>query len=79
MGGSRGGGGQGVQTLPLPLDNYKAIGFLSNNGLDPLKNNKATKPVLKGVRALRDYFGPLWSQNLKVPFHQFLLVGLLEE
>ena len=33
----------------------------------------------KGVRALRGYFCPLWSQNLKVDFHQFLLIGLLEE
>ena len=33
----------------------------------------------KGVRALRGYFGPLWSQKLKVAFHQFRLVGLLEE
>ena len=31
------------------------------------------------MRALRGYFGPLWSQNLKVAFHQFRLVGLLEE
>ena len=30
----------------------------------------------KGVRAFRDYFGPLWSQYLKVAFHQFLLIGL---
>ena len=28
-----------------PLENYKNIGFLSNTGLDPLKNHKATKPV----------------------------------
>ena len=33
----------------------------------------------KGVRALRDYFGPLKSQKLKVAFHQFHLIGLLEE
>ena len=33
----------------------------------------------KGVRALRGYFGPLWSQKLKVAIHQFHLVGLLEE
>ena len=31
------------------------------------------------VRVLRGYFGPLWSQNLKVAFHKFLLTGLLEE
>ena len=34
---------------------------------------------MKGVRALRGYFGPLKSQKLKVAFHQFHLVGLLEE
>ena len=28
---------------PLPPENHKTIGFLSNTGLDPLKNNKATK------------------------------------
>ena len=32
-------GGQGVRK------NHKNIGFLSNTGLDPLKNNKTTKPV----------------------------------
>ena len=32
-----------------------------------------------GVHALRDKFGPLWGQNLKVTFHQFYLIGLLEE
>ena len=35
--------------------------------------------VDKGVHALRGFFGPLWSQNLKVAFHKFLLIGLLEE
>ena len=34
-------GGQGVWT-PL-LKNHKNIGFLSNTGLDYLKNHKATK------------------------------------
>ena len=33
----------------------------------------------KGVRALRGYFGPLWSQKLKVAFHQIHIVGLLKE
>ena len=33
----------------------------------------------KGVRALRDYFGPLWSEKLKTAFHQYLLIGLLDE
>ena len=29
----------------LPLENHKAIGFLSNTGPNPLKNHKATKPA----------------------------------
>ena len=33
----------------------------------------------KGVRALRGYFGSLLSQKLKIAFHQFLLIGSLEE
>ena len=33
----------------------------------------------KGGRALRGKFGPLWSQKLKVAFHQFHPIGLLEE
>ena len=37
-----GGGGQGSGPH---LKNYKIIGFLSNTGPDPLKNNKATKPA----------------------------------
>ena len=43
MGGSRGGGGQGVQT---PLKNYKNIGFPSNTPCSAYpKNYKATKPA----------------------------------
>ena len=38
MRGSRGDGGQGVQT---PLENHKAIGFMGNTGLDP----EAAKPT----------------------------------
>ena len=33
----------------------------------------------KGVRSLRGKFGPLWSQKLKVAFHHFHPIGLLEE
>ena len=33
----------------------------------------------KGVRALRGYFGPLGSHNLKVALHQILLIALLDE
>ena len=41
MGGSRGGTGG-----PDPsLKNRKTIGFLSNTGLAPQKNHKATKPA----------------------------------
>ena len=36
------GESQGVRTL---LENHKNIGFLSNTGLDPLLNHKATKPA----------------------------------
>ena len=42
MGGSRGGGGQGVRTTS---EKSHKIGFLSNTGPDPLKNHKATKPA----------------------------------
>ena len=43
MCGSRGGGGRGSGSLHLK--NHKNIGFLSNTGLDSLKNQKATKPA----------------------------------
>ena len=42
-------------------------------------SHRVTSGFIKGVRALRGYFGPLWSQKLKVAFHQFHLVSLLEE
>ena len=45
MHGSR-GGRQGGLEHPPPLENYKAIGFLSNTGSDPLENHKATKPAI---------------------------------
>ena len=40
-------GGKEVQTPPPPppLKNHKNIGFLSDTGLDPLKNHKATEPA----------------------------------
>ena len=41
MGGSR--GGQGVRT-PFPEKSHK-YRVISNTGLDPLKNHKATKPA----------------------------------
>ena len=40
-----GGAGQGVRT---PLENLKAIIFLSNTGSDPLENHKFTKPSGRG-------------------------------
>ena len=33
----------------------------------------------KGVCALRGYFGPLWDQKMKIAFHKFLLISLLEQ
>ena len=39
------GGGGGSDPPPPPTENHKNIGFLCNNGLDPLKNHKATKPA----------------------------------
>ena len=42
MRGSRGGRETGVR---IPLKTHKNIGFLSNIGLDPLKNHKATNPA----------------------------------
>ena len=41
MGGSRGGGGDGLD----PLKNHKDIGLLSNIGPNPLKKPKTTKPA----------------------------------
>ena len=38
-----------------------------------------TNAYMKGGRALRGKFGPLWSQKPKVAFHQFQPIGLLEE
>ena len=36
-------------------------------------------PHTKGVRALRGLFSLIWSPNLKIAFHQFLQIVLLEE
>ena len=36
---------QRVDCEAEPLNNHKAKGFLSNTGLDPLENHKATKPA----------------------------------
>ena len=43
MCGSRGGGGGGGQDPPRKSQSY---GLLSNTGLDPLENHKATKPAV---------------------------------
>ena len=43
MGGPR--GGTGGPDPPPPEYNHKYIGLLSNTGLDPPKNHKATKPA----------------------------------
>ena len=34
---------------------------------------------IKGVRALRGFFGPLWGQKIKVALHNFLFISLLEQ
>ena len=39
------GGGGGAEGPDTPSKNHKNIGFLSNTGLDPLKNQKATQPT----------------------------------
>ena len=44
MHGSKGGQGSGA----IFLENFKVIEFLSNTGLDPLKNRKAIKPAFIG-------------------------------
>ena len=36
---------EGAGGADLPLENRKAIGFLSNTGPDPLENHTATKPA----------------------------------
>ena len=36
------GGGVGIAPSPPPLEKYKAIGFLSNTGPDPLGNHNTT-------------------------------------
>ena len=43
MRGSRGGGGGGIRGSAPPLENHRAIEFLSNTGAEPLENHKATK------------------------------------
>ena len=46
---------------PLPLENHKAIGFLSNTGLELLENHKANKPTFN-VGPIKWHFandGPL--------------------
>ena len=45
MRGSKRGEGTGVRTTP---ENHKNIGFLSNTGLDRLKDHKAAKPAFNG-------------------------------
>ena len=40
-----GGGGGAGGPDPQPLENHKAIRFLSNTGPNPLENHEATKPA----------------------------------
>ena len=50
------------------------------NGFCIISSTKLLKNQLaKGVCALRGEIGPLWSQKLKIAFHQFHPIGLLEE
>ena len=55
-----------VRKMTLALTVFKNISHLNALGS-------------KGGRALRGKFGPLWSQKLKIAFHQFHPIGLLEE
>ena len=64
MRGSKGGWGQGVR--PLPLEKHKATEYLSKTGLDPLENQKATKPSVN--------VGPL-SARQRMPFKWHSLAG----
>ena len=48
------------------------------NKLQQEEHNLYPFKYLKGIRPLRGYFGPLSSQKLKVAFHQYHLIGLLE-
>ena len=45
----------------------------------PVCRSTFTSCILKGGRAIRGKFGPLWSQKLKVAFFQFHPIGLLVE
>ena len=54
------GRGHWVRTPPLPLENYKAIGFLSKIGPDLLENHKATKPTIYGMPEKRHLNGVRW-------------------
>ena len=47
---------EGRRVPRTPLENHKTIGFLSNTGLDPLKNHKATKAII-GTPAKRHLKG----------------------
>ena len=43
--GSRGEWRTGGPNHPLPLENPKAMGSISNTGLDPMENQISTKPA----------------------------------
>ena len=68
--------GTGGPDPPPPPENEKNVRFLSNTGPDPLKNHKATKPVIIGSPAkchingvslanLQRYLDPLSPHQLK--------------
>ena len=52
------------------------MNFIGHSFLTEVLDNRSD---FKGIRTLRGYLGSLLSQKLKVAFHQFHLIGLLEE
>ena len=70
MHGSR--GGTGVRTT---LKIHKGIGFLSNTGLDPLKNHKATKPAFNvGTSSVSQHNAILMEFSWQANDHPLLVV-----
>ena len=68
MGGSRGRDG-GQDPVPTPLENYKAVGYLSSTGLDPMENHNATI-------SQHSMLGHYWPAR-KTPFKWCFAGGLM--
>ena len=51
---------------PLPLENHKAIWFLSNAGQVPLKNHKSTKPAFNVESFQWRFVGKLMMAHLNL-------------